>query len=81
MCFKQTMKILFKIPADDRRFTGIYCNSQYANNKIYFTHLYKEINSSEYTGVYYDNFMNIDLTNFDLKKKDLKLIFIMILEN
>ena len=28
-----------KIPADDRRFTGTEGNSQYANNKVYFTNM------------------------------------------
>ena len=54
-----------KVPHDDRRFTGIECNSLYANNKEYFTNLYKEINSGEYDKAFYDYFLNIDLSEFD----------------
>jgi hypothetical protein len=39
--------------------------SLYANNKEYFTNLYKEINSGEYDKAFYDYFLNIDLSEFD----------------
>ena len=41
------------------------CNFLYANNKEYFTNLYKEINCGEYDKAFYDYFLNIDLTEFD----------------
>ena len=50
-----------KIAADYRRFTGIECNAQYANNKVYFTNLYKQTNSDKYNGSFYNYFIKIHL--------------------
>jgi hypothetical protein len=54
-----------KVPHDDRRFTGIECNGDLANNKEYFTALYEEIKSKKYDRAFYNYFMSVDISNYD----------------
>jgi hypothetical protein len=54
-----------KVPHDDRRFTGIECNGELANNKEYFTALYDEIKSKKYDRAFYNYFMSTDISNYD----------------
>jgi hypothetical protein len=54
-----------KVPHDDRRFTGIECNGELANNKEYFTALYEEIKSKKYDRAFYNYFMSVDITSYD----------------
>lgn len=54
-----------KIPYDDRRFCGIECSGEMANNNDYFSLLHKEITECEYDRAFYDYFMSINLENYN----------------
>ena len=54
-----------KIPYDDRRFCGIECSGNMANNNNYFTLLHNEINDGEYDRAFYNYLMAIDLQNYN----------------
>ena len=58
-----------KISYDDRRYCGIECNNEKANNTEYFNELYKEINSCKYDKLIYDYLKSIDLTNYNFYKE------------
>jgi hypothetical protein len=46
---------------EDRRFCAIECKVDIANNKDYFTSLYKEMDSNDYNRAWYDFFMDMDI--------------------
>ena len=54
-----------KVPHDDRRFCGIECNNNIANNFEYFKKLNDEINDKSYDRAFFNYLMSIDINNYD----------------
>ena len=54
-----------KVPHDDRRFCGIECENNIANNYEYFTNLNNEINNKEYDRAFFNYLMGVDVNNYD----------------
>ena len=54
-----------KVPHDDRRFCGIECNNNIANNFEYFKKLNDEINDKSYDRAFFNYLMSMDIYNFD----------------
>ena len=54
-----------KVPHDDRRFCGIECENNIANNYEYFTNLNNEINNKEYDKAFFNYLMGVDVKNYD----------------
>lgn len=54
-----------KVPHDDRRFCGIECNNNIANNFDYFKNLNDEINNKSYDRAFYNYLLTIDVNNYD----------------
>lgn len=54
-----------KILPGDRRFCGIECNNDIANNREYFDALIDEMNSGKYDKAFYDYLMSIDIERYD----------------
>jgi hypothetical protein len=54
-----------KVPHDDRRFCGIECDNNIANNFEYFKNLNDEINNKSYDRAFYNYLLTIDIDNYD----------------
>jgi putative DNA primase/helicase len=54
-----------KVPHDDRRFCGIECDNNIANNFEYFKNLNDEINNKSYDRAFYNYLLTIDVDNYD----------------
>lgn len=54
-----------KVPHDDRRFCGIECDNNIANNFEYFKKLNDEINDKSYDRAFFNYLMSIDINNYD----------------
>jgi len=57
-----------KITFDDRRFCGIECNNNIANDFEYFKNLYTELESKVYDRAFYEYLLNVDLNNYNFLK-------------
>ena len=57
-----------KVPEDDRRFMPIQINEELKNNVAYFKELYADLDNEDIMRKFYEELMNIDLTNFNPSK-------------
>jgi hypothetical protein len=54
-----------KVSPTDRRFCGIECNNQFANNAEYMKELINEMNSGKYDRAFYNYLLSIESNDYD----------------
>jgi hypothetical protein len=54
-----------KVSPTDRRFCGIECNNEFANNAEYMKELINEMNSGKYDRAFYNYLLSIDSNDYD----------------
>ena len=63
------------IPADDRRFVGIKCNSDICNDPVFFPKVVEEIKNKKYDKCFHDYLMAVDIKNFNFTTERPKTSF------
>jgi hypothetical protein len=63
------------IPADDRRFVGIKCNSDICNDPVFFQKVVEEIKNKKYDKCFYDYLMTVNIKDFNFTTERPKTSF------